>query len=179
MKSLTNVLSTYIISALMSNSLPQYVNPWLLFRHNETVNGLLSFSLMPNLCASQIRQHGEAQVRLSVEKRDDGETVLLGEATAELELECQRCLQPLVKTFVAPFELVLVKYERQLESVSDEDDAIVVEEHLELAPLIEQELILALPMIAKHDDCQANYENAVNESADRQQPFANLKDLLN
>ncbi|PID65210.1 MAG: hypothetical protein CR977_01885 [Gammaproteobacteria bacterium] len=75
--------------------------------------------------------------------------------------------------------MVLVKYERQLAAVSDEDDAIVVDDELELAPLIEQELILALPMIAKHDDCQATYDNTPAAEAERQQPFANLKDLLN
>lgn len=163
----------------MSHSLPQYVNPWLLFRHHETVNGQLSLAKMPNLRASQNRQNGEATVSISVTKRDDGHIVILGSANAELELECQRCLKPIIEDYVTQFELVLVKYENQTNSVSDEDDTIVVEEHLELAPLIEQELILALPMIAKHDNCQANYENSANEEAERQQPFANLKDLLN
>lgn len=168
----------YIIFALMSHSLPKHVNPWLLFRHHETVNGQLKLSAMPNLCESQNRQSGEVQASLSVIMREDGQTVLRGEASAELALDCQRCLQPLVETFIASFELVLLKYEHQLDNVSDEDDAIVVEEQLELAPLIEQELILALPMIAKHDDCQADYENSEKMAVERQQPFANLKDLL-
>lgn len=163
----------------MSNSLPQYVNPWSLFRHHETVSGQLSLAKMPNLRTSQNRQHGEATVSISVVKRDDGQIVILGNANAELELDCQRCLQPIVEAYEAQFELVLLKYEHQTENVSEEDDAIVVEEQLALAPLIEQELILALPMIAKHDDCQANYENSANELTERQQPFANLKNLLN
>lgn len=178
MKSLTNVELTYMIRALMSNSLPYYVNPWLLYRHHETVSGQIALSRMPNLRDSQNRQDGNAHVQLTVEKRDDGQTVLFGKATAELELDCQRCLKPLIKTFEATFELVLVKYEQQLSSVSDEDDALVVLEQLELNPLIEQELILALPMIAKHDNCQAIYENTANGVIERQQPFANLKDLL-
>ncbi len=175
---LTNDISPYIIPALMSDLLPKYINPWLLFRQNERVSGTLDLSEMTHLCASQIRQSGEVQATLSVVERDDGHTVIRGEASAELELECQRCLRPLVKTFVAPFELVLVKYEHQLSNVNDDDDALVVEESLTLAPLIEQELILALPMIAKHDDCQLHYDNTPSEVMERQQPFANLKDLL-
>lgn len=163
----------------MSKSLPRYVNPWLLFRHHETVSGVIPLSEMPNLQASQNRQTGEAQVQLRVMQRDDGQVILLGQAEIDLALECQRCLQPIEQRFFADFELVLVKYERQLAAVSDEDDAIVVDDELELAPLIEQELILALPMIAKHDDCQATYDNTPAAEAERQQPFANLKDLLN
>lgn len=163
----------------MSDLLPQYVNPWLLYRHNETVRGTLSLAAMPNLRDSQNRDDALAQVTLSVKQREDGQIVLDGEASIELALTCQRCLKPLIETFLAPVHLVLVKYERQLASVNDDDDAIVCEEHLLLAPLIEQELILALPMIAKHNHCEASYDNATNNEAERQHPFANLKDLLN
>ncbi len=162
----------------MSDSLPIYVNPWLLFRRGETLEGTLSLALMPNLQTAQRRQVGEARVRLMAKKRDDGRTVLRGEARAALVLQCQRCLEDFEETFIAPFEFVIVKSESQLASVSEQDDAIVVEEQLELAPLIEQELILALPMIAKHGDCQANYNNSDSGEAERQQPFANLKSLL-
>lgn len=163
----------------MSDSIPLTVDPWLMYRRNHEVVGTLSLSQMPNLRTSQNRETGDATVRVAVDQREDGQTVIVGKAEIELELECQRCLNPLVTTISADFELVLVKFERQLSSVSDDDDAIVCEDSLELAPLIEQELILSLPMIAKHDDCQAMYENTADEEADRQHPFANLKDLLN
>lgn len=163
----------------MSDSIPLTVDPWLMYRRNHEVVGTLPLSQMPNLRTSQNRETGDATVRVAVEQREDGQTVIVGKAEIELELECQRCLNPLVTTISADFELVLVKFERQLSSVSDDDDAIVCEDSLELAPLIEQELILSLPMIAKHDDCQAMYENTADEEADRQHPFANLKDLLN
>lgn len=163
----------------MSKSLPRHVNPWLLFRHHETVAGSLALTEMPNLSASQNLEVGEAHVQLSVEKRHDGHMILLGEASIELELICQRCLRPFRDFFSTHFELVLVKYERQLASVDDDDDAMVVEEELLIAPLIEQELLLELPMIAKHDDCEMRYDNAPTAEAERQQPFANLKDLLN
>ncbi len=179
LKSLTNDLLDYIILALMQNSLPSFVNPWLLFRHHETVSGCLDLATMPYLQQSQNRQTGYATVTLAVDKREDGHCVLVGSAKAELELECQCCLEPIVSEFVADFELVLVKFKQQLKTVSDEDDAIVVEEQLELAPLIEQELLLALPMIAKHDNCRLPYENTASETVDTQQPFAHLKDLLN
>lgn len=167
------------ILALMSDSLPLTVDPWLMYRCNHEVVGTLPLSKMPNLQASQHRRVGEANVRIAVKQREDGQMIIAGQAEIELALECQRCLNTLVTTVSTAFELVLVKYERQLSGVSDDDDAIVCYDSLELAPLVEQELILSLPMIAKHSDCQAMYENTVSEASDRQQPFANLKDLLN
>ncbi len=166
------------ILALMSDTLPLTIEPWLMYRRNHELVGSLLLSQMPNLQASQNREESVVKIRVAVKQREDGHKVIVGSAEVELELNCQRCLQPLVKVIKADFELVLVKHEHQLSSVNDSDDAIVCEDSLELAPLIEQELILSLPMIPKHEDCQAMYENAVDGDADRQQPFANLKDLL-
>ncbi len=163
----------------MSDLLPQYINPWLMYRHNETISGSLPLESMPNLRDSQIRDQGMAQAQLSVVQRDDGQYTLVGEINIDLVFSCQRCLQPLEQSVVAAFVLVLVKYEDQLETVSEADDAIVVEENLRLAPLLEQELILALPMIAKHSNCQMAYKNTEDGAAKRQQPFSHLKDLLN
>ncbi len=163
----------------MSDLLPQYINPWLIYRHNETVSGSLPLESMPNLRDSQIRDQGMAQAQLSVVQRDDGQYTLIGEVSIDLLFSCQRCLQPLVQSVAATFALVLVKYEHQLEAISEADDAIVVEENLLLAPLLEQELILALPMIAKHGDCHIAYKNAEDGAAKRQHPFSHLKDLLN
>ncbi|MGY0398722.1 MAG: YceD family protein [Ostreibacterium sp.] len=164
----------------MSGSLPLYINPWLLYRHNETVNGTLSLDKMPYLQASENRQSGLVQVTLAVFQRDDQCIMLSGESSVELALTCQRCLKPIVERFIVPIELVLVKSERQLALVSDEDDAIFCEDTLDLIPLVEQELILALPMIAKHKDCEAMYEKVSKEDVvEYQQPFANIKDLLN
>ncbi|MBS9777550.1 MAG: DUF177 domain-containing protein [Gammaproteobacteria bacterium] len=162
----------------MSESLPITVNPWLLYRRNETVQGAISMNELPNLMASQSGRHDDASAKLKVNQREDGHFVILGEAQATVDLTCQRCLKSLTESLYAEFELVLVKYERHLSSVGEEDDAIVCAEDLELAPIVEQELILSLPMIAKHSDCQAAYTNEVDENADKQQPFANLKDLL-
>lgn len=164
----------------MSESLPKHINPWLIYRQHERVTGALALTDMPNLMASQLRQSGDAQVSIEVVQRQDGRVMLQGEGEVELELECQRCLKPVLDVLEVRFSLVLVKYEQQLASVDEEDDALVCEEKLELAPLFEQEFILALPMIAKHSDCDMAYKNeSVVSDEDRQHPFANLKDLMN
>lgn len=163
----------------MPDLLSQYIKPWVLYRHRETLVGELPLSSMPNLRDSQNSSDALARAEMQVVQRDDDQIVLVGTVSVALEFTCQRCLQPLQQTISADFELVLVKNAQQLSKVSSDDDAIVVEDSLELAPLLEQELILTLPMIAKHDDCKMAYKNTDNGSAECRQPFSHLKDLLN
>lgn len=163
----------------MPDLLSQYIKPWVLYRHRETLVGELPLSSMPNLRDSQNSSDALARAEMQVVQRDDDQIVLVGTVSVALEFTCQRCLQPLQQTISADFELVLVKNAQQLSKVSSDDDAIVVEDSLELAPLLEQELILTLPMIAKHDDCKMAYKNTDDGSAERRQPFSHLKDLLN
>ena len=163
----------------MSDLLPLAINPWLLYRRNEAVKGKLPFVAMPNFLASQQNEDDDAIVALRVIQREDRQIILAGSAEANALLTCQRCLNVMKISVFVEFEQVLVKHSRQLNSVGENDNAIVCEEELTPAPMVEQELILALPMIAKHDNCQAEYKSGNHEEPDRQHPFANLKDLLN
>lgn len=151
-----------------------------MYRQHEEIAGTLPLQEMPYLRDSQNRQSGEASAQLRVFLREDGKVVLAGKAQADLNFTCQRCLQPFDDTVKTDFELVLVKQERELHSVEDKDDALVVDDKLAVYPVIEQELILALPMIPKHPDCtQQTVTPDDDNTSERQQPFANLKDLFN
>jgi uncharacterized protein len=94
-----------------------------------------------------------------------------------LMLRCQRCLQ----TF--PFEVALDCRFRLVESgqpwpddelVDDSYDAVAAERELDLLALVEQEVLLSLPLAPRHDDC------ALPESPDPGQkvsPFAALAEI--
>ncbi|WP_218110642.1 YceD family protein [Ostreibacterium oceani] len=159
----------------MSDMLPLIIDPWALYRHGSTIVGKLPLAEMPYLLASQNRDSGEAAVSLSVVQRDDGEVVITGQASIDVVLDCQRCLEPMTLTLAVDLHLVLLKHEKRLETI--EEDAVVCQDMLELAPLIEQEFILVLPIVAKHENCELAYQNIKLNK--RENPFANLKDLLN
>ena len=69
---------------------------------------------------------------------------------------------------------------KQVEGI-DETDAIVSTEEAELYPLIEDEILLALPMIAKHEEteCPASDIIKTGKIKDKQveHPFAILNNL--
>ena len=76
-------------------------------------------------------------------------------AGAELPLECQRCLKPVVTTVDARRSFLFVRGEdtaAQLDADS-EHDVLALTRALDLRELIEDELLLALPLVPRHEVC--------------------------
>ena len=74
-----------------------------------------------------------------------------------LELICQRCLEPLEHNVHEQVSLTLIEPESVRKEVAKEHEAvIVVDDKLNPAALIEDELIVSLPIIPRHteiDEC--------------------------
>lgn len=71
---------------------------------------------------------------------------------------------------LAAFELV--EHENQLDvDDGDEWDMLVHSDHLELLPILEDELLLSLPYAPMHDDCSPAH---VGDGSERTSPFAAL-----
>lgn len=76
-------------------------------------------------------------------------------ARTELPLECQRCLKPVVTGVDAERSFLFVRGEdaaAQLDADS-EHDVLALTRALDLRELIEDELLLALPLVPRHDVC--------------------------
>ena len=106
---------------------------------------------------------------------------------AELPLVCQRCLQPVVVAVAETADFRLVREEPELtqDELDAQDDALPAEHPIDVLELIEDQLLLALPIVPVHDRCpqplpgsRPGGEVADAEPESRQTPFANLRDLL-
>lgn len=76
-------------------------------------------------------------------------------ADTEVTLECQRCLQPMRVPLHAERRIFFVAGEEAaaaLDAESD-DDVLALTPELDLAELIEDELLLALPLVPRHAQC--------------------------
>ena len=75
------------------------------------------------------------------------------QATAPVALQCQRCLQTVAQTLVVDRRLRFVRSEAEAERLDEtsEDDVLVLSPRLDLHALVEDELILALPLVPRHD----------------------------
>lgn len=107
------------------------------------------------------------------------------QAQAPVWLTCQRCLQP----FSVPLEINrrirFVQGEARAEALDAEieDDVLALSKALDLRDLMEDELLLALPIVPRHDQCPQPLPVALGTAAapddlpEREHPFAALQRL--
>ena len=100
-------------------------------------------------------------------------------ADAEVILQCQRCLLPMTDAVHVDRQFRFVADEDAAAALDDEieDEVLVLAKSLNLRDLVEDEMLLALPLVPRHDVCpeaipmQFGDVEAVEEKAN---PFASL-----
>ncbi|NPT36530.1 DUF177 domain-containing protein [Paraburkholderia xenovorans] len=80
-------------------------------------------------------------------------------------LECQRCMTPYLQAFNVDATYRVVNTEAEAEEFpldEDEVEVIVGSNHFDLIDLIEEELLLSLPLVPKHEVCPEVHESLVS-----------------
>lgn len=103
-------------------------------------------------------------------------------ARAALSLECQRCLQPLPVTVDVDRHLRFVPDEEEAAALDlqQEEDVLELPRSLDLRQLVEDELLLSLPLVPRHEVCPIPLAPGTDEppaEAARANPFAALAAL--
>jgi uncharacterized protein len=101
---------------------------------------------------------------------------------ATLQLRCQRCLGSLSHEVQAQQLLVLAASQEEIDADPpgvDAPDRVVAAKEMAVRDLVEDELILALPYAARHDECEARPagDEAESERAGSS-PFAGLRGMM-
>ena len=78
-----------------------------------------------------------------------------GTATATLEGECGRCLEPVADTLTVDLQELFAYPESTTEATADDEETSVMEgDHLDLEPVLRDAIVLALPLTPLcRDDC--------------------------
>ena len=107
--------------------------------------------------------------------------------TAEVALPqtCQRCLGPVEVpvSFAREFRFVASEEVAAVEDEDSEEDVLVLSRDFDLLELVEDELLMALPVVPKHEVCpdavklQVADPDFVEEAAEKPNPFAVLEQL--
>jgi len=163
--------------------LPKLVDPKRLADQGITLKGSLVAKNLPRI--SQVADVlSEVEVELAFAKDNQGRPRINGVISGMFGLQCQRCLNKVETALSQPVELLVVWSDEQSRSVPRELDPWQVDEQqANLFELIEDEILLALPLVAKHPEgqCQAPEmpEQGIPEpEEERQKPFENvLKEL--
>ncbi len=167
----------------MQNALPEMLDFLKQVERKARYDGVLPVNRLDRLGSSLCSDQGEIHASVSFSTRA-GTPCLDGNISAELELECQRCLKPMTLRFESSFHLGLIDSEQDIDLLPQEFEPLLLAEgEQSLIDIIEDETILSLPIVARHDEHCSELVGEQDESEqdseeETYKPFAGLKDLM-
>ena len=106
------------------------------------------------------------------------------EAATTLPMTCQRCLEPVAVDLRVDrqFRFVADEATAEMEDEDAEEDVLALRPELNLRQLLEDELLLALPVVPMHGQCPVDVKLSVadlafQQAATPEHPFAALDQL--
>lgn len=140
----------------MSTGLPAQIDPLRLADAQTQLEGEIPLARMHRLTGGH-KTDGIAGFSAVFEAETRGRALMRGEIWAEnIPTVCQRCLEPMFCSIRSDFEIEFAAADVPLDE-EETQDVIVVEKPVQLLGLIEDELLLAMPMVPMHDPaCSAS-----------------------
>jgi uncharacterized protein len=161
--------------------IPQSVRASSAVTQSMRFRGELPLSLLPRLGAALAASEGELQVDLEAGKAR-GLPQLSGTVSGQLSLQCRRCDAIYQWPLDLQVGLYLVSSEDEEQALpQDADPCEVQDDQLLLREVVEDEVLLALPMLPRCQMCETIVQSAppparVEAPVEvRENPFASLK----
>ena len=113
-----------------------------------------------------VNDSGKVDYRIKFYLNESYRPRVEGELKGNVQLACQRCMQPMPWQVNASFDVAIVLSEEQLKHVPKEEEAITAEDgEIVILELMEDELLLALPIVQYHPEngCNVQLEWGKNE----------------
>ncbi|WP_404399245.1 23S rRNA accumulation protein YceD [Idiomarina seosinensis] len=168
--------------------IPVTADPVKSANKKQTFDGLVPATRLTRfqgMLAETSHQDLEVEVKFAVDEQ--GISYFSGTAKTAVKLTCQRCNQPFPVDISTRFAYAPVSSEQDLEELPERYEGVEVNEfgEVNLHGLIEDELILALPLVARHEpkDCPVDRDamtwGEIDEGSDEssENPFSVLQEL--
>ena len=179
----------YYCAPMFDAPLPKQVDLRKLAAREAEFNVKLDVQTMPRIADIVCQQKGFIDVSLQITVDEFRDRTIQGQAHCEVEVVCQRCLQPVAIAVDADVQLQIVWDEKQAEQLRGDIDPLIVaeDELVDLNELVEDELLLGFPLASHHADgeCPSKHdyelpsEEAPVEDAceEKENPFSVLAQL--
>ena len=170
----------------MSNDLPLRFDPVLYARRGRQIAGDILVHDLPRIMEIAPNSESNFHVTMTFSMSSLQFPMVKGTIEGEIVQLCQRCMSDATVAIHSEFQLILVSPDL-VEDASEEGHEIFEYsgQSITMATLIEDEVILSMPIVAKHaelKDCDTTVKQLMHEfdevpTDEKENPFAKLKDL--
>tara|TARA_R110002126_G_scaffold150368_1_gene296557 strand:- start:2738 stop:3367 length:630 start_codon:yes stop_codon:yes gene_type:complete len=167
--------------------IPVTLDPVKAAQKRSIFDGIVLLQTLTRLTESLVEKQGEVTVRIECGNDEQGLAVMQGQAHCQVTVNCERCGEAMMLALDSEFIYTPVKGDDDaaLALIPESYDVIVRNEHgeINLRQLVEDELILALPLFPMHDatDCNISAEamsfGDIGPEPEKPNPFAILQEL--
>ena len=139
---------------------------------------------LPRLAESLSDSEGSVEVDVRVSRASSGIPLIEGSLRGHLRRDCQRCLEPVDLDVSVDLKLAVTGTGGEELAPADFEPWQTDEQDVTLAQLLEDELLLALPMVTRHENerqcgglARRLLEDEGEPPVERDNPFAVLRQL--
>lgn len=164
----------------MSSDPSQSINPLRLAKSRERIEGSLQLDSFERLKGDLLESTGELRFNLSFDFDESGICVVESDIDTQVILECQRCLKPVLVNINKKSLLGVIESKDEISSLAKEYEPLQLnEETVSVKQLIEDELLLSIPLSALHAENECTGKTVLDKiNADaKPKPFAALAAL--
>ena len=175
--------------APVSTSMPEHISLDKWADTGFEWSGEVDPNSFERLATTLSAEHDQSNTQLNAELyRRNNVLHLAFTLKGDIWLTCQRCLQPIAIDLSDDYNIALLENDSQVRLINEEQDYLLLDEIVtEQSPerllpfkrLVEDEILLKIPMAPKHDDCEMSVEQfgEIPEEEENENPFAALASL--
>lgn len=134
--------------------LPASVDPYKLTEQGAVVQGRVPLGALGRVKPLLLDDEGAmAEVTITFTRDAENRRLALGELSASVRLQCQRCMESMEYPLVSGFSLAFVADDEQARNLPRELEPIELQgRDFDLWQVVEDELLLSLPPFPAHQD---------------------------
>lgn len=150
-------------------------------RKGGALRGTLDLGSLERLRDSLASAEGAIEYAIQGVQNPGGRPMLRLAVNGTLQLRCQRCLGPLTYPVNLTSAFLLLRDESEFADLADElddtADGIVAQPRMDVAAMVEDEIILSLPYAPRHPQGECAAGAAGDQAPGRESPLAALARL--
>ena len=165
--------------------IPITLHPGKAAQHRLSYDGIVPLEKLTRLRGVVQEEVGEIAVKIQCKNDEQGLVVISGNLSTHVTVTCQRCNDDLGLDLDQDFMYSPVGLDAESDDLPEVYDEVALDENGEINvfELIEDELILAVPLVPTHNEASCNYSSkpasfgVLKAEDDKPNPFDILKQL--